>query len=1061
MRRFDIAPFALPNCVEPGIVRFEETRDILAIDVSFKKEVPKDIKDIEVYYLRKTWPEVAVESYRDLENPFTFGWVPMDDWFNVQWQKAAIDICRKNKNKVYITFKNLSVEFPEVKSRNYDVKFRRTLGIKVSCAEPAQIGNICVYTTSTPAKSKLIVMLNAGKRTRTSSVRFSTYNAQIQKISPIKNVTLKKDKILKIELCKRDSKEHIFELLVKHMWPAHRYSHDDGHVTFIMDNDTFTISLSLLSQHGPIWYAEEGVYITLDKNNIPFPEYYSKVKGLPTVSQMVKEKPEQNYIRAYCGQPRPHKVAYSVGCKHRRQRFWIECNGDVVLHKWNVEAIVGRDTARFKNRGDARFFFNLQKNWYIINNFPDNPPALVYNIHFMKENLFLEQKVFAVPLLSSILDDLAGNNISGDDTVVLFARFRFLNRSDSVVPAKLSINYSGNSRRSFVPEDNYLLPENSNFEELGIQGNKIMGKFDGTDVLRCVYHTTMRVSNTDPYTVTFFEELCPNGSCQLFLKIPYIALETEEELMLLEQLDFDKSYDDVRKFWQYENEKGAQLFTPEPHLNALHKSHLSHVQITDFVMPDGSKLINTSVGTSTYGNCSNESCMIIHELDQRGLFDEARRRLEIWIKYQGTAPQPGNFTDYNGMYFGAGGFEAGAYNQHHGWILWCLCEHFFLSGDKEWFFKIVPSVIAGADWVFRQRRNTMCKLPYSRGWEYGFLPAGSLEDVTDFYYWLSTNALTWRGVDAVARALEAINHPEAKRIRREADAYKKDLINGFETMRKYSPLVPLRNGRWVPHYPSRLYCRGRDIGWIREVLEGAIYLIISGLYEPNSKQAEWILNDYQDTRYLLPPYGYHIEDFEVNWYSRGGFSMQPNLLAGPIPYILRDEPELYIWSFFNSWCACYREEINAMIEHPAPVLGYSNAAHFKTSDEANAINWLRYMIVFSTNGRDKLLHFGRCIPREWFKDNCVVELRNVATHFGKVSVQYKSNLKDNTISAIINLSLRERPKKILVRFRHPEKSVMRKVMVNNKEHYKFDIRKEDVDVTECCDKSKIIIEVKY
>jgi hypothetical protein len=1058
MKKFDIAPFALPSCAEDGVVRFEEPRDILAIDVSFKKEIPKDV---EVYYLRKTWPEVTIENYRDLENPFTFGWIPIDDWFNVQWHRAEVVILRKDRNRAYITFKNLSTEFPEVRDKNYDVKFRRTLGIKINCSEQTQLGNIRIYTTSATTKSKLIITLNAGKKTKTNTVRFSTYNAQIQKISPLKNVILKKES-LEVELIK-GKKEHIFCLLVEHMQPAHRYSGDDGHVTFVMDNETFTISLSLLHQQGPIWYAEEGVYITLDKNNIPFSEYYDRVKKLSTISQMVKGKPEQSYIRAYCGQPRPHRVAYSVGCKHRRQRFWIEYNGDIVLHKWNVEVITGRDTLRFKNKGNARFFFNLQKSWRIVSNFPDNPPALVYNIHFMKENLFLEQKVFAVPLEHSILEDLDGDKISGDDTVVLLAKFRFSNLSDSIAVADISINYSGDSRRSFVPEDNYLLPRSSNFEELVIEGNKIMSKFDGMDVLRCICYTSMKASNVDPYTITFSEELPPNKNCELILKIPYIALETEEEFQLLERLDFDKSYDEVRKFWQYENEKGAQLFTPEPHLNALHSSHLSHVQITDFVMPDGSKLINTSVGTSTYGNCSNESCMIIHELDQRGLFEEARRRLEIWIKYQGTAPQPGNFTDYNGMYFGAGGFEAGAYNQHHGWILWCLCEHFFLSGDKEWFLKITPSVIAGADWVFRQRKNTMSKkaLYYSRGWEYGFLPAGSLEDVTDFYYWLTTNVLTWRGVDAVARALETINHPEAKRIRREADAYKRDLIRGFETMRKYSPLVPLRDGRWIPHYPSRLYCRGRDIGWIREVLEGAIYLIISGLYEPNGKQAQWILDDYQDTRYLLPPYGYRIENFEENWYSRGGFSMQPNLLAGPLPYILRDEPELYIWSFFNSWCACYREEINAMIEHPAPVLGYSNAAHFKTSDEANAVNWLRYMIVFATNVKHKLLHFGRCIPREWFKGNNIIELKNVATYFGKVSIQYKSNLKNKNISAIINLSLRERPEKILVRFRHPEKSIMQEVIVNNKKHYKFDIHKEDVDITEYYNKSEITIETKY
>ena len=66
---------------------------------------------------------------------------------------------------------------------------------------------------------------------------------------------------------------------------------------------------------------------------------------------------------------------------------------------------------------------------------------------------------------------------------------------------------------------------------------------------------------------------------------------------------------------------------------------------------------------------------------------------------------------------------------------------------------------------------------------------------------------------------------------------------------------------------------------------------------------------------MSPPYGYPIVDEDNSWFSRGGISIQPNLLAGLLPYLDRDEPEVYLWMFFNAWLACYREEINAMVEH--------------------------------------------------------------------------------------------------------------------------------------------------
>ena len=481
-----------------------------------------------------------------------------------------------------------------------------------------------------------------------------------------------------------------------------------------------------------------------------------------------------------------------------------------------------------------------------------------------------------------------------------------------------------------------------------------------------------------------------------------------------------------------------------PQLDALHRSHLTHVQISDPAMPGAPELVNTSVGTSTYSNCGNESCMINQELDQRGLTDDARRRLEVWVRYQGSEPLSGRFSDHKGVLHGAGGFSfAASYNQNHGWILWRLAEHAQYTRDRAWFDHVSPALVEACDWVFRQRRQTMQNLPHSRGWERGFLPAGALEDVQEYRYWLTTNTMIWRGVDAAASTLESFGHPEAARIRREADDYRADLRRGFETMRQHSPLVRLRNGVWVPYYPGQLYRRGRDIGWIRETLEGSIYLLISGLYEPGSREAQWILDDYQDNRYMSPPYGYAIVDEDNAWFSRGGFSIQPNLLGGLIPYLDRDEPEVYIWMFFNAWAACYREEINAMVEHPYPELGYSNTAHPKTSDEANAVMWLRYMFVYGN--RDGLF-LGRAIPRDWFTQDRPTGVENVQTRWGQASVMYSAGENSNTIRARVDLKLANRPPKVLLRFRHSEKKPIAGVTINGREHKDFDAAKQDVDL---------------
>ncbi len=115
---FDIAPFALPNC-DAGQVRFEEPRDIVRVAVTFLNNAPRRIG---LSYMKKTWPQNRLDTASDLKNPFVFGWTHVDDWFNCEWQKAAISVKRETRSRVVITFRGLTAEFPGM--RDYDVAFR-------------------------------------------------------------------------------------------------------------------------------------------------------------------------------------------------------------------------------------------------------------------------------------------------------------------------------------------------------------------------------------------------------------------------------------------------------------------------------------------------------------------------------------------------------------------------------------------------------------------------------------------------------------------------------------------------------------------------------------------------------------------------------------------------------------------------------------------------------------------------------------------------------------------------------------------------------------------------
>ena len=696
---------------------------------------------------------------------------------------------------------------------------------------------------------------------------------------------------------------------------------------------------------------------------------------------------------------------------------------------------------RYRAKGDVEFFFGLER-WITDARFMDPSPVPITNLHLHNGDMCCEQRAVCVPVMKNIQE----GELTYHEPTAALVRFRFQNKGNTIQKAVLPLRFSENSDRyHYTYGDNYRLPpfEKLEFSPLEIAGGRVTSSHNGSGVLRAVYQGDM-TPVTDGAESAWNKSLQPGESCELILKIPFIDLDTPVEQAALISLNFDQACRDVAAFWRAEIQAKAVLETPVPQLNAVHTSHAAYIEFSDNVLESDVQLITTSVGTSTYANYINEFVMIIQELDQRGFTDGVRRRLQLFVEGQGEARQPGNFTDFKGAFYGAKGWEMGDYNQHHGWALWYLAEHYLFTRDQDWFKSVSDAVVKGADWVFRQRQETCKELPHSRGWERGFLPAGSLEDVTDFYYWLTTNVLTWRGTNAAARALERARHPEAARVRIESDKFKQDLIRGLELNRKYAPVVKLRDGRWIPQYPSRLYCRGRDYGWIRQILEGAIYLLISGLYDPDSKQADWILNDYQDNLYHTPPYGYVIRDVDINFWGRGGFSMQPNLLAGLIPHLDRDEIEVYLWMFFNAFVSCYREEVNGMVEHPLPELGFDNSATIKTSDQANSVMWLRYMLVYST---PDLLHLGRAIPRDWLKNGEMTSLVRVHTHYGEVDVSWKSNLADNQLIFDGILRGPQDATKTLVRFRHPQKTPIKKVSVNGVDWKRFDPGLGDVDIT--------------
>ena len=233
--------------------------------------------------------------------------------------------------------------------------------------------------------------------------------------------------------------------------------------------------------------------------------------------------------------------------------------------------------------------------------------------------------------------------------------------------------------------------------------------------------------------------------------------------------------------------------------------------------------------------------------------------------------------------------------------------------------------------------------------------------------------------------------------------------------------------------------RGRAHGWLRETLEGAMFLPAYGLLAPDAPETEWIMKDYEDNLYISEQYGYAIPAFERFWFSRGGFSMQANLLDGPLPYLWRDDIKHFVRAYFNSFASAFYPEVRMCNEHSLPELGYPRGDHFKSSDEAQSTYWLRLMFVSEAGSK---LYLGQAIPRYWLSHGNKIGIRNAPSNFGVLSFTMESRSAEGRIQVLLDPPRRNPPESIFLRLRHPDGRTINNVNVNGQPYDHFDADRE-------------------
>lgn len=1029
---FDAAPFARAHHSKDNkkyTLRWNEPRSIRRVEIEFAADASlPNPKNIHLQYWHREWNGLADLPVSEI-NPAAEGWQKVDDWTNGQWKNADVRV-RKNANTLSFTFAPTNeTEFPQLNGPG--VTWRKTLKIRLLGDQPLPpIKGVKVFTDSTIRPMAVRILLDSSAHKAFTfddeeELRFEAYNGKILAVRPLtdSSAVVQGDRVT----IPRGMRGGVLLHLAASV-DSLDASPDRTVITVRSSKRPFSFAPQDLLLGRRILIDDLGVLITKHDDSVTIGGWRKALRelGRKTVYDRVSTSAEQTLANAWNDMPLKRPLYFVHGLPGNRNVFRHDPNGDLAVSgtpqrfKWLPSP---KDSDRKLWQGDyLELGFGFPVNQQCGRELREGYlPQL--RSWWQEGSLHYEQ--------TAILGKLNGNLESNalDDPTLLLMRIRIVNTS-ATESADAKLLLSSNA--------------STGGERLELDGDRIFAREkSGERHFRYLLQSADRGKTASAgNNLRWSLELKPGESHELFLAVPSITLTEDREIAALAKRQFDAECRTICNFWRNFTSRSTQILTPEPWLNGFYKAHARHLEVNSLcdVDPKFSRRY-VVVGSFHYCVYPNESAMMIADLDRRGLHKTAEDSLQSMIDFQGTKALPGNFKSQDGVYYGANQLETGNYNKNHGYILWCLAEHWNYTRDRAWLERVSPSIIAACEWIIRERKATMKLNPDgTRPPEYGFLPAGGLEDVQDFWYWQATNTATVWGFDAAAKALADLGHPEAKRLQAEAKAYHDDVMQGLAESRILSPVVRLRDGTYVPKYPSHQQLRGRANGWVRETLEGSMLLPAYGLIQANAPETAWIVKDYEDNLYISDQYGYSIPTFEQFWFSRGGFSMQANLLDGPLAYLYRDDIKHYLRAFFNGFASAFYPEIKMLNEHSKPELGYPVGDHFKSSDEAQVTYWLRLMFVREA-GDD--LYLGQAIPRYWLDDGNKIGIQNAATYYGPMSLTYQSSLRRNgKITVEFDPPRRNPPQKIYLRLRHPEEKPMKNVTINGSPYDKIDIQKE-------------------
>jgi hypothetical protein len=806
-------------------------------------------------------------------------------------------------------------------------------------------------------------------------------------------------------------------------------------------------------EYEPIDIPDFGVYIRNQSLSLDREAYRQRHARATRIIDAVARHPEQTIENAFQNIQANRVTLSFVGVDSNSQKFGIAPDGHWVIGNNDPsggQQMIPRFAMYFASTEESVMLQETVKPEDLFTHEDEKRQGLeegwmpILTSKWSRNEVSFERLDYAA--LSPAREPLDESQLMGDEPAVLISRLAIQN--NSTVPK--TVVYYIKPWKPDTGEVTYgALPINvKNAWAARLDRNCLMVIEGDREYALCAVDTHGRGSlalDASVSTLRYSVSLNAGEQHVVHTVTPGKPLASSEQDKLV-NLDYDGVHRSVAQYWRSRIAEGMQVQIPDEHLQNLYNATLQHFLLVQ--TKDGKRQEHyPNVAMLYYGSIGSESSPVIQSLDMRGLHKRAESCLNAWLSTQGDSMPAGDYISKEGGFF----HFWPNYTSDQGGVLWALAEHYLYTRDKDWLRKVAPQIVAGCDFLIRERKRTMKELPSGRKpLYYGLAPAGCIADMRDWEYGFTLNAYFYLGLKKSAEVLRDVDEAQAQRIASEAEDYLHTIRKVVKECVAISPVTRLRDGTSVPSVPSYVGLRGFSTdakdsvdpdlrhGYAYDSNVGPSHLVKGEVFAATEQEVTWMLNYLEDRFFMYTPLPSRVrlDELSTDWFNLGGFEkQQPYYVHYQDAYLQRDQVPNFLRGFFNTLTSISDPMTLTFQEE----LDFTGAQPHKTHEEAWFFHQLRHMLVMEA-GND--LYLAKGTPRAWLEQGKKIAVAQAPTYFGPVSYRVESFAQHGRIEAWLDPPKRQRPLSLYLRLRHPSQAAITRITINGRPSQDFDASRE-------------------